>query len=281
MYQLIPTLAPDQTRMFTTPERSWYHESAQGNDRLLIVVGDSWTWGDSLGRIGTHDQLDDYEYRTTHNYGALLSTYLDADYLMLALPGGPNIRFMDYLELALPSVVDRYSKIDVVITLTELCREIIKRPQWTSVIDISSVDNLLKSYEHNMLKDYAKLFSQWPQVNFVLGRNFTNTYDVNQNIVAQHLPKTWVELLAENQDIEPYPSELRLLSMLGMDALLDFLAQNNLSAKFKAEMVSIIEYASQAIDWLDRSRYNNKKSTKHPTDQGHEIWAKYLVQYLR
>lgn len=51
--------------------RDYYHEVDRGSNTLVVTIGDSWTWGDRLGK--TTLEYDDRDYRTSHIYGALIS----------------------------------------------------------------------------------------------------------------------------------------------------------------------------------------------------------------
>ena len=38
--------------------------------------------------------------------------------------------------------------------------------------------------------------------------------------------------------------------------------------------------ANKQIDFLNKSVYNYKKASKHPTPEGHALWADYLYNYI-
>jgi hypothetical protein len=44
--------------------------------------------------------------------------------------------------------------------------------------------------------------------------------------------------------------------------------------------VPLIERATLVNKWLDSSAMNNKKSSKHPNGNGHEVWAHYILTLL-
>lgn len=70
---------------------------ARNKKNLVISVGDSWTWGDSLGTIyqakkqGRAGEIDDLPARSTQCYGRLLADMLDADWYNFGLRGGGNL----------------------------------------------------------------------------------------------------------------------------------------------------------------------------------------------
>ena len=77
--------------------RQWYEEDIQGRDTLLIMVGDSWTWGDHLGCIDWNTASND-PVRLEQIAGRHLSNLLDADWVNLARPGCSNYWMLEKLQ---------------------------------------------------------------------------------------------------------------------------------------------------------------------------------------
>jgi hypothetical protein len=115
-------LPKDAIFMLHESDRQWYFEKNYGQDTLVISAGDSWTWGDSLG--GTTREYDNFEYRTNHIYGHLLAKILTADFINIGLPGLDNISIINYLDKVLSNLTKPYKQIYIVITLTEIGREL-------------------------------------------------------------------------------------------------------------------------------------------------------------
>jgi hypothetical protein len=262
--------------------RESYYEKSIGSENLLICVGDSWTWGDSLGKIYPGQVNDDFEYRTNHIYGALLSQKLNADFLNIGRCGCSNINIHDFVAKAIPQVIGQYENINVVITLTEICREILTDPIWVKNLNYSSLNSLLMSYENTMIRHFQNLFDSWPSVNFVVGRNFSFTYPENINLSPCLLPKIWVEILEENQNLigETYPKSVRMMSGMAIDPFKKFLSEQKLLDTMKHELIELFLDSVVAINWLDKSELNNKVATRHPNERGHEVWAEYLYNVI-
>ena len=66
------------------------HYQNRDSDSMIITVGDSWTYGDSLGKTCVREGLDDTQHRLAHVYGNLISQELGVDWINLALPGISN-----------------------------------------------------------------------------------------------------------------------------------------------------------------------------------------------
>ena len=275
-----PTLTNEQITY--EAGRQWYHENIQNRDSLLITAGDSWTWGDSLHGIDIK-VVPDHPKRVTSIYGYLLSEKLKSDFVNLAKSGGANIEMYDYVRDILPHVTLKYKKIYVVITLTEICRE----SSWDNIWipgqeKHSSLDDFLKEYERLMFNSIQQnLISAYPNVTFLIARNFSYSWKSNKNILGlPHLEKIWVDCLSEYQNFNTYPDELRLLSGAAYVPLHKVLKNMNLYKKFKFEFMEYYANSDLAIDWFIASNLNNKTATKHPTELGHSIWADYLYNEI-
>jgi hypothetical protein len=289
-YQIITTLDPALTQLNDNSSASWYHEQVIGSDNLLICLGDSWTWGDSLGNTQLYLDIDDKEHRVTHIYGHHLANSLNTDFLNIARPGCSNFEIYKKLISILPEVVSRYQQIYLVVTLTENCREfhsvIHSVNSWPIQVDCSeepsSLNKLLEDYEGRMLEHFKNAVSPYSNVKMLVGRNFTFSYAKNISILDGMQPeKIWVEILSENQNLPGYPKNLRVLSQMSYKPLEKYLKNVSLFQKFKMEIMEIFSDMSDAIDWLDKSAFNYKIATRHPTEMGHELWAKYLLTYFK
>jgi hypothetical protein len=263
--------------------RSWYHESVTGSRDLLITVGDSWTWGDSLGKINLDLGVwDDPEYRTQHVFGNLLSQKLNRDFLLLAKCGATNSEIHDFAFRHIDYLKTKYDKITVVITLTELCREITGDDWWLDPPPSQqSLNAFLADYESNMLRAFQRCMAEHPDVQWVWARNFTNTYVSNLDVCPNSVEKTWVQVLGEAQsDMGAYPSDARMVTQLAFVPLEEYLQSKSLHRPWRRDLYEQMCSASLAIDWLMDSELNYKKASKHPTEAGHQLWADYLYQII-
>jgi hypothetical protein len=288
MFQIIPTLSRQDTLHpgITEEPRSWYHERVIGSDRLLITVGDSWTWGDALGKIffgqpGSPRNInDDYDYRTTHIYGSLLADRLGTDFLNLARCGCANNWMYEQLAKYLPDLVKKYSKVTVIVTMTEIGRDSQSR-YWTGPgTDMISFSAFLETMERATFRKFKEVFDQFPTVEFLVGRNFTFTFPANYQYCQQHLLKTWIEVIEEQQSIGTYPRNLRIMSGMAINPIKEIVNQYGLQNSFKEQMLEEFELVDRAITWLESSNLNSQWATKHPTEPAHKLWANYLYNTI-
>jgi hypothetical protein len=276
-----PNITKEKTEF--SKNRYWYHEDIHARDILLVVAGDSWTWGDSLHRIDPTQGIYDDPQRLTSIYGHLLSEKLNSDFVNIAKCGCSNVEMHDHLCNILPHVITKYKKIYVVITLTENCRESSSDKIWTpGEGSRSTLDVFLKEYERLMFTSiYQNLIYTYSDVNFLIGRNFTYSWEENKKILGKtHLKKSWVDCLAEYQNLNTYPTQVKMVSAMAYVPLDKLLINLNLFNKFKFEFMKYYADAELAVDWLLSSDLNYKKATKHPTELGHKIWADYLYDEI-
>lgn len=276
-------------------ERSWLHEDIQDRETLLIAVGDSWTWGDSICGIESGTEHLDHPDRTKHIYGAKLSRMLNSDFVNIGRCGCSNHFILKKLEEILPHNYTKYKKIYVVITLTENFRDLYndKRQYYTQetqpFVDNPVPDEIhknfyafLKRYEKTMFLKFKDIFEQYKDVKFLIGRNFTYSFDESIELMKDyHLDKTWVDCLDEHQEnIYKYPKDIRVGSDMAVSPLEWYYKSVGFFDDIIEDFTSLLEKSEAAFNWLMSSTLNHKKGTKHPIIEGHEIWAKYLYENL-
>lgn len=283
-------LSPEET-LFASPyapwgmksgQRSWYHENLQGRSQLLITAGDSWTWGDSLNPNQSRDKLyrEYHGHRQKHIYGTLLAEKLQTDHINLARSDAGNLDILAYLKRVLPSVLQKYSRTFVVVTLTENHREQLSLDKGSLSDDLPQ---LMCDLEHRMMTQFMDLLSMSNNICAVMARNFTHSFESNQAKFASiHADRTWVDLLAEQQDIGAYPGPLRVLTMASYanieNAMYD--SQTNLLDILNNDLKVLWMQTLEATSWLDRSQLNYNIATRHPTEEAHAIWADYLYRLI-
>lgn len=102
--------------------RDYYLEVDRNSNTLVIAAGDSWTWGDRLGK--TTLTYDDREHRTKHVYGSIVADALGADFINLGFPGRDNMYIMHSLLDIFPTLTRTYKTCYIIFSLTESGREL-------------------------------------------------------------------------------------------------------------------------------------------------------------
>lgn len=296
VYKSWPGLTLEDTNFARSAElkakkiiRSWMHEDIQDRDSLLITVGDSWTWGDSLLNIEMFSQNYDHPDRVKVIYGATLAKMLDSDFVNVGDCGGHNLDMFHRLSNLLSYNNNKYKQIYVVVTLTENCRELgeMQTSKW-SVSAKEGLHHFLQNYERRMFIDFKMLFEKYSNVKFLIGRNFTYSYDENISILEQyHLDKTWVDCLNEHVKY-PYPKDVRFVTTMVIKPIQTFMKRFGFFDVVADDMLEEFKKIDSAIDWFEHSSLNYRsgyayvaaKATKHPTIEGHNVWANYLYENI-
>lgn len=222
-------------------------------DNLLITVGDSWTYGDSLGNTRVREGQDDTEYRLKYVFGNVLSDLMGASWINLALPGGSNEWMLDSLVRLLP-VVDTAT---CVIVLTESGRH-----EELALVDTSLPTQQL-ALTHLLARTYNRLGllqQEYPNVRFIVTHNFTDRATGIIDVCEQN----WIEVLLG----KPVQKNTHIV-------VSDYIEYMNSSRRYP-DVLDVISRAEQRIDLLDSCKFCNKEDTRHPTEEGHRLWAEYL-----
>jgi hypothetical protein len=270
---------------------NWLLEKKSNKSKLIICYGDSWTWGDSLGNTDARLGIDDIEFRSNNIYANQLADDVDADFVNCAIPGIFNFWIHDRLKILLNHDIQRlseqYKKIVIIVTLTELGRDFTfdnYQQQFNNFYawkNTGSVEEILVQAERFDFLKLKYVQSKLPNnCNMLVGRNFTNTFDQNLNIVDNLLSKNWTQIMFEAQGFE-HATDVRMMSF-GIDEFDKFIVKEKLnSIEYKQWMSDVfLPSGKKQIDLLNKSQYNYKKASKHPTPQGHKLWADYLLNYI-
>jgi hypothetical protein len=296
--------------------REWYYEHPINGDTLTITVGDSWTWGDSLGK--TTLEFDDREHRVTHIYGNLLSLKLNSDFINIGIPGGSNLYILSYLEKVLSALNKKYNKTYIIFTLTESGRELRNGflqqrdhynawaggdwPAFESIIDqtatLDQLNLVLNDIKGTQFLDVVGLYLALRSSSGLI--DLLNRYEIyTVNRIRQQVPgailarnfttimnkdlfditKRWTDVIAANGCLPDYPDNIHVLSTIGLNPLLEMckhLDQN----QFKQEWLSVLDESNNGINWLLKSQYNSNKFTKHPLEKAHRWWAEHLYERI-
>lgn len=226
--------------------------------KLLITVGDSWTYGDSLGKTKVRNGIDDTDYRLEHIYGNIMAERIWADWMNLALPGGSNTLMLNWLEKLLAKNL-KYNEIVCVITLTESGRH----------EDLQLIDRSLITQQRVLEKIVTTAYGQiqtlalrYPRIKFVVAHNFTDSCN---NIP---LKKSWLEVML-GKTIQD-----------GTHIVIsEHIDQMNYEGRFP-DVLDVMDRAGKRMDLLDSCEYSFKEDSRHPNEQGHRMWAEYLLTQI-
>jgi len=268
------------------PEANHYFFKDRSSDTLCIVVGDSWTRGDSLEESGRLDQV----------YGNLISKKFDADWINVGCSGWSNSWVLLHVQQVVTQLVNhkQYKRIYVIITLTENGRDILTAASYNYNY-ISTHQRIGTSYEFydTILKDIEDYWAIQIQellnisndrYTFFVGKNFVwhdqlkNKFNDPRMIFSD---LNWIECLADYQ-LMTRPIRTNLVTGWIFDTVNtvhDIINEKDFTI-FKKWSMDRMNKAIEVNKWLDSSPMNHKESSKHPNATGHAVWANYIINQL-
>ena len=254
--------------------RKIIHEDIQNKQNLLVTIGDSWTWGDSIDGIHATVKPDSPK-RLESVYGKKIKDQLnDYDWINIAYPGTGNRWIVD-VALRFPNLISqlKYKKIIIICVLSDSTRD----TQYAIdelKIQFDTMSDLYKQYE-KILFEKLSIVDSTKNISLIVARNFTNTHEENIKILKNHLPDNWVEFSRTNWSVH----ESKIPMFIGYGT---FLTNDNLwTAEQKKWYLDVnVPIADKLTDFLIRCPLHYKIASKHPTEDNHQLWANYLVQYM-
>ena len=203
-------------KKFRVLNSSWFIPHNSGSaDTLLITAGDSWTFGDSLGKIYSTNK-DDLPARQSQVYGRHIANYLNADWFNDGKCGGSNfeihVSIKNYIN-GLNSRQKKYKKVYVIVTLTESARYGWEHEhlydaarEYKNDIHITSknTDGFMKHCEQAEINRFIALEKMF-DIELLLARNFSTSYSNTNFGKLRLVPKNWVQIDVEkinDADIE-------------------------------------------------------------------------------
>jgi len=247
---------------------------------LLIVVGESWAYGETLPNIAT--ALNQYSLLTqlSLGLGSRMALMLDADLYQYAVPGNCNMYMFSELErmLSHASTFD-YDKIYVSVQMTEPGREM----AISNIIEdtghpLSALYNRNQQYEiQDWLRSYDEIFFdiyhntlQKFNLNMdaTLWKNFCRTVTPKRNYAFKIEETSWIQysgkVLSRNVEMPDFYS-------IGW------------FARFQEEYNVAVDigYANSQLNIINECNdfiKTNALHNNHPNQYGHLLWAQYLCR---
>jgi len=250
---------------------------------LLLNLGESWTYGESLGEIATASEKFDLHTQLDHCFGPKLSLLLDADIYQYAVPGNNNFYIQTELERILEYVTTLgYENIYVNIQITEPSREFIILDE---LRDSNHGFKLL--YDKKYLKENRPTFQEWLQLydKFSLEyiENAVSKYKNIKTLVWKNFCKfqhnlstvntvetTWIEFSATVNG-----HKLTSPDFYNVKWLNEFIKTNKavqIENKYLNKQLKLIDISNK---YLGSSSYH----IPHPDETQHSLWA--LKLYYR
>lgn len=247
---------------------------------LLIVIGESWTYGETLRDIRTGIQKYNFYTQLEYCFGARLALMLDTDYYQYAVPGNCNFYMFTELSRILEYIKDfDYEKIYVCLQMTEPSREqtLIEELRKQShpletLIDPEekiSFEGWLEEYDNIFLNQYENIISKYNNLDCVLWKNFCRFNSEFMDRKFKTISTSWIQYSANILGKElKSPS---FFSLGWLDTIMGLYKNVIFDNAALSKEIDIIE------DSLNFIKANSLHS-HHPNEFAHILWANYIAR---
>lgn len=241
------------------------------SDKLVVTIGDSWTWGRNL--------TENEEERVSLIYGRLVSDAIKADWLNLGQIGSGNFwlsKKVKELSKLIPGL--HYEHIYVICTFTEVGRAFnsdldrhINYVEWFD--DNTNYYDLLRLLNNSVIDEITKYLDNFSHITLKIGTNFVEPIGFENLDKTILLSKSWLNVCLPDMS----ESECFLVSSFVVDALREAKTFCNVGINFDKWIHELIDAALIRQKLLgDRTKFKYG----HPLKLQHECWAEYIIKHL-
>lgn len=249
---------------------------------LLIVVGESWSYGENFQGVQSGLGNDSLTYRINNSFAGHCAKALDSDLLLSAVPGNCNQNMIHDLDRLLEEYAILYEEIKVIFQLTSPGRDQSKIEDWYKTLEhyntlyseTQTLDKKLsdvewfKMYDEMMLKELNRVITSHTNVEGLVWKNF-NPFMVDfatDSCTIVICP--WVRLTAQ---MHGSVFELPVINEAGW--------WQDHYPKYK-NVENDSDYIMKQLDNLESSNTllrNSSLNGFHPNEEFHMLWATYLL----
>jgi hypothetical protein len=269
----------------TTPALNSEFFIRRKKEKLLIVIGESWTYGESLKDVSTGLKRYSLSSQVAGCFGARMALMMDVDYYQYAVPGNCNFYMFQELSRILDYVSTLgYNNVYVCMQMTEPAREM---PISQKLIN-TPLNVLYKGTEKISFK---KWLTQYDEIFFKWFDQIVNSYKEKCNIVDAVI---WKNFCSTNTDRRYESFKLveqswiqysaRIMGQdLGMPEFYSIGWLASMQELHSNRIIFDIAYLNNQIDIIEQSNNfltNNPYHYPHPNETAHMLWAQYLIKQV-
>lgn len=258
------------------PSKNTEFHIIKGSDNVLVVIGESWTYGESLPGIATGIDIYSLESQLKYSFAPLLSQRLNVDLYQYAVPGNCNFYMFSSIERIIKHLKENfnYKKIDLCVQITEPSREYAIVNKLTgpyreiyNMTNVKTFHEWLIRYDEIFLNELEKLKQEY-DLNVVVWKNFCPFQNKKEYPTLTLVNETWIQFSGKllGKDV----GHQKFQSVGWFD---DF--YNHYKNVLKFDLTEI----SKELDKIESSNSfirGNELHNNHPTAKNHNLWAKKL-----
>jgi hypothetical protein len=267
----------------------WIHHPAQntefhikrGKKELLIVIGESWTYGETLPGIATGIQRYNLYAQLEHCFGPKMAMTMGTDYYQYAVPGNCNLFMFNEVDRILAHVAPMgYEKIYLCLQMTEPGREhaihtkeMLKGHGITELYHMDekiTFNYWLKKYDEVFFEQLNETLKNYPQVDAVVWKNFCRVMTDNRDYNFKIIETSWIQyggrILGEYLEMPSFYA-------VGWFA--------GLREEYYDRIEFDIPQINKELTWIEKSNEfikANPLHSTHPSAQNHTLWAQFLTR---
>lgn len=276
----------------------------RGSDTLLLIVGESWTYGESLKGIGTGAGMFNLVSQLEGCMGPRMAEVTGWDLYQFAIPGNCNLYMHMELERILKHVATLgYKQVKVVLQMTENSRELpigwsenVKNHpirNWFNCSKESEIEirDWLKMYDEIFFESYHNILNNFKAcpIEGIFWRNFTNTasrltvhrrwtVSEKRDYCFKMIEPTMIAYTAKLVNHDHTPA--LLTNAMGFNDYIDKIGKKIYIKEGKIEFFEKqMDLIEKTFDYVRGRDVNNLiYHNTHPTKFGHLVWAHHLIR---
>jgi len=249
---------------------------------LLVVIGESWTYGESLPGIATAVQKYNFGSQLTNCFGSRMAVALDCDLYQYAVPGNCNLYMVSEFERIIEYVTKlKYRKIYVCLQVTEPGRELnissklhntIFRELYNRTHSINFLDWLVL-YDNVLFKEYNRILEKYKHkiIDTVLWKNFCDICTPRRDFNFKIVDTTWIQYSGKLFGYELPAPRFYSVGWLA-DLRKNYKDVITFDSKFCNDQMNLIERINE--DYLK----GHCMHYPHPNELLHFLWAQFLIR---
>ncbi len=250
----------------------------KNSESLLIVIGESWTYGESLPKIATAIRQYDFHSQLKHCFGPKIAVMLNSDYYQYAVPGNCNFYMFQELDRILSYIKKfNYKKIYLCMQMTEPAREKSVFKKLNShplrslyLSNISFIEWLVK-YDEIFFLQYKQTLEKHMDLNIdpILWKNFCKINYTANDLNFKVIDTSWIEYSSKIQGV--LLDSPMFYSVDWVAKMYEDHKNINYDKNFILQEVDKIEKCNAFLK-------GNSLHSHHPNEKAHLLWSQFLAR---